>query len=336
MGWGQRFAGERRGERRGELGLAAAASTAAVQLALVLLFEVVRPATADNYGGGYGGALAGLFLCCVCFVSPAALALAGFLHALALTLPATELARFAERFASRFAGRFRHPAARRIAPPAALVTVALLWAAPLAPLLDLPYATAAAWTLGTGILPMAAAAYATRRPDLTPRLTPGLTPARIWRRAALTCVLLSGAVIGGTLIATHTGLLKEYEPPRLTSAQLTGVWEGSGDDTVVLRLDADGRAAFTDLPYVDVTADSIYGDVAQCDSTATWTLGTDSASERDVVELDPTGAGCPGEIGDTGLTWTIGGTESEPELYVLFGDPDAGDLVILVPRRRPS
>ncbi|MGX1513116.1 hypothetical protein RKD44_004404 [Streptomyces collinus] len=27
--------------------------------------------------------------------------------------------------------------------------------------------------------------------------------------------------------------------------------------------------------------------------------------------------------------WTIGGSEQDPELFALFGDPDAGDLLIL-------
>ncbi|MFF2846925.1 hypothetical protein ACFVT5_11385 [Streptomyces sp. NPDC058001] len=318
MGWGQGFVGGRAARGRNDRRLAAAASVAAVQLALVLLFEIVRPATGDNYGVGYGGALAGLFLCCLGLVAPAGFALAGLLHAVTLTLPAVQLA----RFASRFVPQSRKPTARRTAAPATLLTLGLLWAVLLAHLLGLPYLATAAWTVGSGVLPMAAVAYCARR---------DLTPGRIWGRSTLTGVLLSGAVLGGTLVATHAGLLKEYEPPRLTAAQLTGVWEGEDDESAVLRLDADGRATLTALPYEDVTASSIYGDLALCDSAATWTLGTDTASERDAVELDPTGESCPGE---TGLTWTIGGTETEPELFALYGDPDAGDVVILV--RRPS
>jgi hypothetical protein len=73
-------------------------------------------------------------------------------------------------------------------------------------------------------------------------------------------------------------------------------------------------------------------DVEVCDGTGTWSLDMEGreelwsgqgAEDRDgvVVRLD---GGCGEQT-----YWTIGGTEREPELFVLFGDPDAGDLRIL-------
>ncbi|MFG2724401.1 hypothetical protein [Streptomyces canus] len=57
--------------------------------------------------------------------------------------------------------------------------------------------------------------------------------------------------------------------------------------------------------------------------TGTWLLDDKRAHDRAgvVVRLD---GGCGQET-----YWRIGGTESEPELFLPFGDPDAPDLRIL-------
>ena len=50
----------------------------------------------------------------------------------------------------------------------------------------------------------------------------------------------------GGVLATVTGILEEYEPPKLSAAQLTGVWRG--EEGAVLRLGTGGRADLTALP----------------------------------------------------------------------------------------
>jgi hypothetical protein len=59
-----------------------------------------------------------------------------------------------------------------------------------------------------------------------------------------------------------------------------------------------------------------------CDGTGTWEPDADS-DERDgvVVRLD-------GDCGQE-TRWSVSGTAHAPELFVLFGDPDAGELRIL-------
>ncbi|SDM72180.1 hypothetical protein SAMN04487981_102375 [Streptomyces sp. cf386] len=121
------------------------------------------------------------------------------------------------------------------------------------------------------------------------------------------------------MLGTATGVVKDYEPPRLTADELTGVWRG--EDGAVLRLHPGGRAELTDLPTESESGDWLAEPpFAVCEGTGTWLLDREG---RDgvVVRLD---GGCGRQT-----RWTIGGTERDPELFVLFGDPDAGDLRIL-------
>jgi hypothetical protein len=73
-------------------------------------------------------------------------------------------------------------------------------------------------------------------------------------------------------------------------------------------------------------ADGASGEFTVCHGTGTWSPGRDGplhSPDRDGVLVRP-GGDCGQET-----YWTIGGSERDPELFVLFGDPDSGDLRIL-------
>lgn len=144
----------------------------------------------------------------------------------------------------------------------------------------------------------------------------------MWLPSLFASVGLFLLVILGGVLATTTGIVEEYEPPALSAEQLTGVWRG--DEGAVLSLGTDGRAELSDLPTESGSADQ-YAEppFAVCDGTGTWLLDDKGGHDRAgvVVRLD---GGCGQET-----YWRIGGTGSEPELFVPFGDPDAPDLRIL-------
>ncbi|CAM5284380.1 hypothetical protein STENM327S_02659 [Streptomyces tendae] len=112
----------------------------------------------------------------------------------------------------------------------------------------------------------------------------------------------------------------DYEPPRLSAGQLAGDYRG--DHGAVLRLAPGGRAELTRVPaQPDFEADQDY---TRCGGTgATWTRDRYGDREAVLVRLD-------GDCGEA-THWRIGGSEQAPELFALFGDPDAGDLLILAP-----
>lgn len=109
---------------------------------------------------------------------------------------------------------------------------------------------------------------------------------------------------------------------RLRGRRLTGNRRGAHGSS--LRLSPGGRAGPTRLPAHGGVDEE--GDFALCDGTGTWTCeqsGDFPDTDRDGVLVRP-GGGCGQET-----YGTVGGTEQDPELFVLFGDPDAGDLRIL-------
>ncbi|MFI0243106.1 hypothetical protein [Streptomyces sp. NPDC016845] len=126
-------------------------------------------------------------------------------------------------------------------------------------------------------------------------------------------------IVRGVPAASLAG---HYEPPQLSAGQLLGDWRAT--DGGVLKPAPGGRAELTRVPaHNDVDED---GDFSLCDGTGTWTLkgGSDLRdTDRDGVLVRLDGA-CGQET-----YWTIGGTAQDPELFVLFGDPDAGELRIM-------
>ncbi|MEU0949047.1 hypothetical protein ABZ379_41190 [Streptomyces canus] len=302
MGWGNRRIHE-------------AAAVCAAQFPAIGLIWWIRDQLGDDYANaGATGALAVFGLLCLLVVAPLVMPVLGLLHALVQVLPAQVLA---------------HRAARRTRGPvwawhlALTAGLGLAWAALALLLWDWPFTTTAPLLAALGVLPVLGLGWLRRR-------TRGL--GAIWLPALFASVGLFLLALLGGVLATVTGIVDEYEPPALSAGQLAGVWRG--EKGAVLRLGTGGRAELTDLPTeaepgsVDPYAEQPF-DV--CDGTGTWLLD-------DKGGHDPYGNGSSGRAGvvvrlDGGCGqetyWRIGGTESEPELFVPFGDPDAPQVRVL-------
>ncbi|WP_097875113.1 hypothetical protein [Streptomyces sp. ms184] len=166
-------------------------------------------------------------------------------------------------------------------------------------------AVALGWFLTTAALTVPALLWRSRRERI-------FTPVILWGVAA---VVLT-AVLGG--VGLGTGVLKEYRPPALTSADLVGRWSDGHGGTLTFA--ADGR----------VTADAIDDDLGGwghgdgeddgdiCTGQGTWTYepGRDRRSQVVDVWVDSCTYG----------TWNVGGTEGRPALHQFIGDPDSWDL----------
>ncbi|TXR92002.1 hypothetical protein EAO73_35535 [Streptomyces sp. col6] len=115
------------------------------------------------------------------------------------------------------------------------------------------------------------------------------------------------------MLAYGTGPLQEYEPPRLTDAQLVGTWTDEHGGTLTLR--ADGTAVANDLGP-RTTDETHTGDpVARCDGSGTWTQG---ASPSGTTQFELKVSGCL-----EGTGWQYGGTQARPTLFHWIGDPDS-------------
>ncbi|MEV5317074.1 hypothetical protein AB0K92_05240 [Streptomyces sp. NPDC052687] len=283
--------------------LEAAAYACAAQLPVAFLVWWIGSFAEDDYGSGYGGALG---FACLCLFLPLLLPVLGLVHALVHLVPGWTLAL---PLARRFPGR-----PRWVWRLLGTTVVAALWAAPAALLLGRPFVTTAPVLAASGVWPVLWCGFVRRRAERTGRswgcLGLGLA-------SALTCVGLCVLTLLGGLLATATGLVREYEPPRLSAARLTGVWRGA--DGAVLRLLPGGRAEATDAP---VTAPDGW-DFATCEGTRTGTWRAGHRDGRDGVSV-ALGDGCGEE-----LFWSAGGTAREPELFATAGDPDAPALRVL-------
>ncbi|MFA3876535.1 hypothetical protein ABS735_23065 [Streptomyces sp. MMCC 100] len=245
----------------------------------------------DDYGYGGGGYLG---ICCVPLILP----FIGLFHAAVQVAPAAALARLRPRTSPGPEWAW-HLAGSVLIGAGWSVLGRVLWGWPVGDTLP--------WCAGVGVLPV-----------LVLHCLRGRTWGGwgVWLRSAGASLVLF--VVCGV---TAASLADEYEPPRLSAGQLAGEWQGEGGG--VLRLARGGRAEVTRVPSHNVDEE---GDFSLCDGTGTWTFERDSELldiHRDgvLVRLD-------GECGQE-TYWTIGGTEREPELFVRFGDPDAGDLRIL-------
>ncbi|MFE6527529.1 hypothetical protein ACFVMA_01170 [Streptomyces rochei] len=273
-----------------------AAALCTGQLPLVwLAWWFVMEAGHDDYDQG-GGAFLGIF--CVMLILP----LLGLLHATAQIMPAATLARLRPR-AVRGPEWAWHLGGS--------VLIGTGWSALGYALWGWPVADALPWFAGVGALPVLLLARLRGRP---------WGSWGVWLRSAgASFVLFVVCGVSAASLASH------YDPPQLSEGQLVGDWRGA--DGSVLRLAPGGQVELTRVPaHNDVDED---GDFSLCDGTGTWTReeGNDLRNtERDgvLVRLD-------GECGQE-TYWTIGGTELKPELFVLFGDPDAGELRIMTQR----
>ncbi|MEV5338629.1 hypothetical protein AB0K93_09100 [Streptomyces sp. NPDC052676] len=281
----------------------AAAYASAAQLPVAFLVWWIGTFGEDDYGTGYGGALG---LACLCLFLPLVLPVLGLVHTAVHLLPGWMLA---------------HPLARRFPGPPRWVwrllgttAVAALWAAVAALLLNWPFLTTAPVLAAFGLWPLLWCAFVRRRAEHTGRPWGCLGLALA---SALTCAGLCVVTLLGGILASATGLLRDYEPPKLSAARLTGEWRG--EDGAVLRLLPGGRAEATDLPQPDPDG----WDFVTCHGThtGTWTAGTRNGRDGASVSLD---GGCGEE-----LFWSASGTDEEPELFATVGDPDAPELRVL-------
>ncbi|CAL9498115.1 hypothetical protein SUDANB6_03389 [Streptomyces sp. enrichment culture] len=293
-----------------------AAAMCAGQLPAAGLVWGAVSTTGDDYGVGYGGAFG---LGCLLLLAPLYLPFLGLLHTVLHIAPAALLARAAGR---------RVPGPEWVRHLAGTALVGTVWAAPVAASGASGLGTAAAVFTALGVLPVLALAHARRR-GRAPGRAPGCRG--VWFRAGGAAVALLAVAFGGLLAADRMGLIDTYEPPVLPAARLAGTWYG--EDGAVLRLESGGRAVLTRLPEQPGSSEGRADEAfAVCDGTGTWSLDREGRADlhpgdgpgaRDGVAVRP-GGGC-GQV----TYWTIGGTGRRPELFVLFGDPDAGDLHIL-------
>jgi hypothetical protein len=309
MGWGdiRREVGRAR-SAWDSVTVHAAAGVGAAQLPAAALISYVEVATGDDYGSGGGVALG---LACLLLLAPLYLPFLGLLHACVQTLPAAVLARLTIR---RVRGR------EWVWHLAWAAVLGVVWAAVAAVLWGWPFGITAAVFASLGFLPVFGVAYF-RRSSRSRERAWGCSGT--WIVSAGVSFVLFVVVFGGAVLATETGIVEEYEPPRLSAGQLTGVWRD--EDGAVLRLHSGGRAELAALPtqseHMDWLADPPY---TVCEGTGTW----EPVRKGEDVERDGVGLKVDSGCGKPTL-WRIGGTEDDPELFVLFGDPDAGDLRIL-------
>lgn len=266
-----------------------------LEATLAYVVSVVHGVTLESPNAGVGSGMTVLFLPVLAVF---AAGIAGALT-VGLVLPTAWLS---EVLGYRFAGR-----AAWWWVPVAAGAVSLVVVAVVVPLAGGAGAGAVAlgWFLTTAALTVPALLWRSRRERI-------LKPVALWGVAA---VVLT-AVLGGVGLAT--GVLKEYRPPALASADLVGRWSDGQGGTVTFT--ADGR----------VTADAIDDDLggwghgdgeddgAICTGQGTWTYepGVGAWSQ----EVDITVDSC------TYGTWYVGGTEGRPTLYQYIGDPDSWDL----------
>ncbi|MFI5794121.1 hypothetical protein [Streptomyces sp. NPDC051677] len=318
------------GWKRAEPEVVAAIAAGAAQLPAAFLLWWFHSLAADAYGRDYGG---GFGLACLFLFAPVYLPVLGLLHAWTHTLPGVILADLA-------LARLRWPRWGRHLLGAVLV--ALGWAAVTGLLWDWPFLATALVLAALGVLPVLAMAYTRRKALRSTRSTQSTQSTRsawstqstrsawstwgVWWWAGVGSVALCVLAFAGAALADATGLIEEYEPPELSAAQVAGVWRGDGG--AELRLLPGGRAELARTP-----AEGEFGsgeDMAVCDGVGAWTYATEGPYEargRVVVRLSAgsgTGSGCGEET-----TWRVSGTDRAPELFVIFGDPDGGELRIL-------
>ncbi|MFD3538234.1 hypothetical protein ACFWUQ_01875 [Streptomyces sp. NPDC058662] len=262
------------------------------QILCALLYAQLAALAAEPYGLGYGGGIAVLFgLVVTCVLGPLVAVLLGCVHSFLFTTPVM--------VASNAAGM----RTRLAAPWWALPTVGVLaagYAVPVSLAADTSYAAAFGWIAAAGVLPVGVAVLARMR----------LVP-----RAAVRRWVLAPAAVGVVASLYVGAAAPQYRPPVLERADYVGVWAGDG---VRLQLGADGGATARMLPVHDG-----FDVVGRCSGPGTWKAGEAAHGGRAGVRLavpDCEGA----ELG-----WQVAGTDERPELFVLMGDPDAGEVVAL-------
>lgn len=285
--------------RREWSGIAPGAETvAAGQFQAAAVFWQLVSLTEEPYGRGFGGGIAVLFwLAFMCTLQPALMFGLGWVHSALFTTPVMEL--------SNAAGlRTRIPAAWWALPAVGLLAAG--YAAPLALLSGSSYLSTWGWTAAAGVLPALVAVYARMRQKT---------------RASVRRWTIGPAVIA--MIAAIVGAFAwpPYEPPVLAHSDYIGVWTGDG---VRLELDAQGAAVAGALPAEHRWDEEEHS----CTGRGTWKSREASRFYRAGVLLDVP------SCAEASLAWEVAGTADHPELFVLLGDPDDGDVRVLRKRAR--
>lgn len=174
-------------------------------------------------------------------------------------------------------------------------------------------------------------------PVLALSLIVGLAPATLCARAAgnpgkpgARWRVLGGVALGGLgllavtlaagVAAYSSGILKIYEPPRLTEADMVGTWtDGDGGS---LRFEADGTVTAKGVNEYEATGEHS----GACNRTGKWQL-TENEGVGRPVELSI--ADCE----SLSFGWDIGGTEEHPTVFTWIGEPDSGERYILTRQR---
>lgn len=274
-----------------------AGAVAGAQILVGALFWWAAPGESDAYGVGYGTFALSLVLEVVfaCLFLPPLAAGMGWVHSVLFTTPVVALS-------NTVGVRTRIPAQRWALP--VLLLLAGAYAAPVALLIRTSYAATWAWIAAAGVLPVGVAVYARVRQRTKARV-------RLWTLAA-TLLAVPAAFVAGLLAPA-------YQPPVLERADYVGVWTG-GD--VRLELDARGAATAVGLPV-----DGGLGEVGRCSGSGTW---RDRGEGRQGAGRQGAGLSLSvAECEEASLHWRVAGTEEAPQLFVLIGDPDGGDLRIL-------
>ncbi|MFF8271771.1 hypothetical protein ACF059_30980 [Streptomyces sp. NPDC016562] len=246
----------------------------------------------EPYNRGFGGGIAALFWLVVLFFGSPFIVLAlGFAHSLLFTTPVMT--------ASNFAGVRSRMAAPYWALPT-LIVLTLGYAVPISLLSGSSYVATLCWISAVGVPPVAVAVFARMRQ----------VPRRTVRRYAL-------APLVAAVIATFClgAAAPAYQPPVLERADYVGAWAGDG---VILELGAGGEVTAKVLPVHDG-----FEVVDHCSGHGTWAPAEAEYGRRAGVAL-----AIP-DCKEAELRWEVAGTEPRPELFVLMGDPDAGEVAVL-------
>ncbi|MCX5410849.1 hypothetical protein [Streptomyces sp. NBC_00059] len=256
---------------------------------------VVQLGRTDEYGRP---SFAPLGLLCVFVFGPPLLLFLGAVHTALMTMPSDLAAQALARRAKGALWQWRC---------AAPVVIGAAYAAALAAA-GAPFLYCWAGISASAALPLLCVAWFRRREERRGR---PYSRGEVWFRVLPAGLLLTVAVTVACGVALGTGAIGDYTPPRPAKEAMAGVW-ASEDGPAELLLREDGVAVLTAMPYDGWDREG------SCDGTGTWSYAAGA------VEFDVAGEYC--RVG----TWTVGGSAERPELYALFGDPDAGDVRILV------
>ncbi|ROV67122.1 hypothetical protein [Streptomyces globisporus] len=272
---------------------------------LAVVVAVVYGITRESPNAGGGSAMFILFLPVVAVFG---IMVAGAVS-VALVFPA---ARLGDVLGRRLGGR---EAWWWVPPAAAAVSLALVGSVVAVSGGADPAAAAVGWFLTTATITVPALLWRSRRERIFKPVILG----------GVAAVVLT-AVLGG--VGLGTGVLKEYRPPALASADIVGRWSDGQGGTVTFT--ADGHVTAVDIdddlggwgPEGDSTdPDRPEGADSRCSGQGTWTYepGGGTWSQEVDVTVDPCGFDL----------WYVGGTASRPTLYQYIGDPDSWDLYVL-------